>query len=166
MKRLFIIVLIVAIIPACKVSYSFTGASIDPESKTIAIKEFNNRASLVNPALSPATTEALKDRFLAQTSLDLVNGDADLVFEGTITSYAISTQAVQPNETAASNRFTVKVKVKFTNKQVPDYDYETTFSAFRDFPASEDFTGLEDGMVEEILKDITEDIFNKAVVNW
>ena len=55
-------------ITGCDV-YSFTGASISPEIKTISIASFPNQASLVQPSLSQVFTEKLKDKFVSQTNL-------------------------------------------------------------------------------------------------
>ncbi|HAN78810.1 MAG TPA: hypothetical protein DCQ31_14125 [Bacteroidales bacterium] len=160
------ILLIITTLTGCRIKYSFTGASIDPNSKTFSVKEFPNNARLINPALSQSFSEALKDALLSKTSLALVNGDADLNFEGNITGYTIVTQAIKGDETAAYNRFTIQIKVKFKNKQKKEYDFENVFSAYRDFPANSEFTSIEDALMADIIKDLTQDIFQKSVVNW
>ena len=72
---------------SCKVSYSFSGASISPDVKTLSIQYFQNRASLVQPELSQYLTDALIDKCKAQTNLSLTNGMGDVNFEGDISDY-------------------------------------------------------------------------------
>ncbi|MGC9331233.1 MAG: LptE family protein [Bacteroidales bacterium] len=145
--------------------YSFTGASIG-EAKTIRVKHFPNRAPVVQPTLSNTFTEALKDRFVQQTNLNMVNQMADMEFEGEITDYKITPQAYQGNETAALNRLTITVKVKFVNRTDETQNFEQTFSEFADYSSSKSLTSVETVLIEEIVDKLTESIFNKAVVNW
>lgn len=146
--------------------YSFTGASIDPNVKTINISYFDNKARLVQPTLSQVFTNALKDRFVAQTSLDLTNDFADLYLEGYISDYKISPMAIQAGETAALNRLTITVNVKYTNNVNEKESFETTFSAYEDYAREKDLSEVEDGLIEQITEYLVDDIFNKAVVNW
>ncbi len=64
-------------------------------------------------------TEDLKDRFVSQTSLELTNGFGDYNFEGEITDYSTKSLAIQGNETAALNRLSISVRVKFSNSKEP-----------------------------------------------
>jgi hypothetical protein len=163
-KTLIILICVVAI--GCKMNYSFTGASIPEEVKTVSVKTFQVYAPLANANMSQTFTEALKDKFLSQTNLDLVARDGDLQFEGAITGYAISSVAIQGNETAALNRLLITVKVKFTNIKEEEYDFETNFSRYADYETSLDLSAIEEGLITEINEQLTQDIFNKAVSNW
>ena len=149
----------------CKV-YSFTGASIPPEAKTISITDFPNNASLVNPTLSVKFTNALKDRFAQQTNLDIVKKAGDLRLEGEITGYQVKPKAIQANETAALNQLIITVRVQYTNTVDESKNYETTFSRFQDYPSSASLASVEDALILEINEMLVDDIFNKAVVNW
>jgi len=162
---ILVILLSVLIIPACGV-YSFTGASISPEVKTVEIKYFPNRAKLVNPTLSQYFTDALKDKFVSQTNLELVESNGDLVFEGFIQGYTTAPIAIQGDQTAALNRLTVKVKVKFTNKKEPEHSYENVFTQYQDYESSAALSSVEEALIVQINEALVEDIFNKAVVNW
>lgn len=148
------------------VSYSFTGASIPPEAKTISIQYIGNQASFVVPTLSESLTTEIKDRFSSQTSLVLVRDRGDLQIEGFITDYSTSPQAVTSDEQAALNRLTITVKIKFTNLIEPDKSYETTFSRYNEYSSSEDLNSVQDAQIEVINEMLVDDIFNKAVVNW
>ena len=109
---------------SCKVSYSFTGASISPEVKTVTVKFFNKTASLGPASLSQTFTEKLKDKFISQTNLALADKNGDLTFEGSITNYTISPISIQANEIAARNRLTISVNVKFTNLKDEKQNFE------------------------------------------
>ena len=88
-----LIFVLIFFIEGCKVSYSFSGASISPEVKSVTVKYFPNRARIVNPALSQEFTDALMDKIKAQTNLFFVE-DGDVSFEGEITDYKTSYLAV------------------------------------------------------------------------
>ena len=147
-------------------NYSFTGASIAEDVKTVSVKTFPSYAPLANANLSQTFTEALKDKFLSQTNLDLVASDGDLQFEGSITGYNVTSVAIQGNERAALNRLKITVKVKFTNTKDSDLDYESSFSRYTDYESSQNLASIEDGLIAEINDQLTQDIFNKAVSNW
>lgn len=148
------------------ISYSFTGASIPPEAKTISIQYIDNQAQLVVPTLSETFTTSLRDRFTSQTSLELVNNNGDLQIDGVITDYNTTPQAITGNETAALNRLTITVKIKFVNTLEPDKNYESSFSRYEDYSSDQDLSSVQDGLIETINEMLIDDIFNKAVVNW
>src|SRR4029453_15181151 len=81
--------------------YSFTGASISPEIKSVSIAYFQNRATIIQPSLSQVFTEKMKDKFVSQTNLTLVTNYGDLQFDGQITDYTTQPIAIQGNEQAA-----------------------------------------------------------------
>jgi hypothetical protein len=168
MKIIFYIGLIVVLgfINSCKVNYSFTGASIPENVKTVSVQTFQSYAPLANANLSQTFTEALKNIFLAQTNLDLVARDGDLQFEGSITGYNVTSVAIQGNETAALNRLTITVKAKFTNTKDKELNFETSFSRFLDYESSQNLASIEDDLIKDINEQLTQDIFNKAVSNW
>ena len=151
---------------SCRVSYSFTGASISPNVKTVSIAYFPNNAGLVVPTLSRTFTDALRDYFTSQTNLNLVDRNGDLNLEGAITQYAVQPVAIQGNETAALNRLTIVVSVKFTNKTDSKQVWENTFSRYQDYPSTENLVSVQGKLIGEITDQLVQDIFNKAVVNW
>ena len=150
----------------CKISYSFSGASISPDVKTISIQYFQNRASLVQPGLSQNLTDALIDKCKAQTNLGFVNGIGDVNFEGEITDYVTRPLTVSADAVAATNRFTITVRVKFTNAIDPELSYDQSFSRYEDYDSSLDLSQVEGELSKKIIDLLIEDIFNKAFVNW
>lgn len=155
-----------ALVVGCKIQYSFTGASISPDVKTVSIATFPNVAPLVNPSLSSGFTEALKEKFVTQTSLALQNYAGDLDFSGEITGYEVAPVAIQGNETAALNRLTITVKVKFVNNKDEKANFERNFSFYEDYAATQAFTDVEQSLVTTIQAKLVDDIFNAAVANW
>jgi hypothetical protein len=145
--------------------YSFTGASYGT-AKTVSIDYFQNRSTYVNADLSNTITEALKDRFVSQTPLTLVKSGGDLHFEGTITGYTISSVGIKAGETASLNRLTITLKVTFTNETAPENDFDKSYTRYSDYDVSSSFNSVESSLVEEITKQLIDDIFNDSVVNW
>lgn len=146
--------------------YSFTGASISPKVKTISIQNFENQADLVVPYLSQRFTEKLTDYFLSQTTLKLVPSNGDLQISGVITKYYVQPQAVTSGENAALNRLYIYVKVQFVNTTDETQSWTNEFSNFADYEATQNLTEVESTLIDEISQKLSEDIFNKAVVNW
>jgi hypothetical protein len=154
------------IISSCKISYSFTGANISPDVKTFSVYYFPNRARLVNPTLSQTFTEALREKLQRQTSLNELGENGDLIFEGQITGYEVRPMSIQKEDMAALNRLTISVNLKYTNNKDPEQNIERSFSAFEDFDSTSSLSDVEDGLVPEIIKKLTEDIFNSTLANW
>ncbi|MBR2400635.1 MAG: LptE family protein [Tidjanibacter sp.] len=150
----------------CTVKYSFSGASIPVEARTVSIPYFPNNAPMVAPTLSSTLTDALQDKFARQTNLQLVDANGDLAFEGEITNYTSTPAAITSAETAAMNRLTITVKVKFTNVFEPQNNYNKSFSAFAEYDASSLLLDIQDGLITEIVDQLVLDIFNAAVANW
>jgi len=149
------------------ITISLTGGSINPNAKTAFVAMFPNNASLVNPSLSQEFTQALKDRIQSQTPLTIVDArNADYTFEGAITNYTVSPIALQGNDVAAMNRLMISVRVTFKNRFEENLNFEQTFSRYSDYSSQLDFTSIESGLMQEIVTTLTEDIFNKAFVNW
>jgi hypothetical protein len=156
----------IIMLSGCKIKYSFTGASISPEVKTVSIQYFQNRASLVQPGLSQYITDALIDKCKAQTNLGITNGIGDVNFEGEITDYNTRPFTVGADAQAASNRFSITVKVKFTNSVDPNLNFEQSFTRYEDYNSNQDLSQVEKELSDKIVELLIEDIFNKAFVNW
>ena len=163
---ILVISAIAAVFSACKVSYGFSGVTISPQIRTISIQYFQNRASLVQPGLSQLLTDALIDKCKAQTRLSIVNGIGDVNFEGEISDYNTRPLTVAADQLAAMNRFTITIKVKYTNAMEADNSFERTFSRYEDYDSNIDLAQVEKTLVDKIVTLLVEDIFNAAFVNW
>ncbi|MBO5708211.1 MAG: LptE family protein [Bacteroidales bacterium] len=147
--------------------YSFTGTSIQPDVKTVTINYFEYLAPKVNPSLSNDITQALQEKFIKLTKLELVDIDGDLEIVGSVTGYDVKATAITANESAAMNRLTVNVKINFINRKYPEEDFENkSFSAYADFDATQSLDAVEASLCEEIIEKLCEDMFNATVANW
>ncbi len=158
--------LFLSVITACKISYTFTGASIAPDVKTFSVYYFPNRARLVNPTLSTDFTEKLKEKLLKQTSLREITENGDLIFEGQITEYEVRPMAIQKEDMAAQNRLTIGIRLKFTNNRDHEQDFDRTFTAFEDFASNLSLNDVESSIVPDIIEKLLDDIFNATIANW
>lgn len=166
--RTYILLLIlpaVLLLAGCRVSVSFTGGNVNPDAKTVSVQFIRNNAPLVIPTLSQQLTDAIKDRFTSQTRLSLVNSGGDLDISGEITNYTTTPLGIQANETAAQNRLTIAVNIRFINKLDEQQNFETSFSRYVDYPSSKPFSEMGE-VIAQVNEYLVDDIFNKAVVNW
>ena len=154
------------IVHSCGI-YSFTGTPIQPDVKSVTIPYFEYKALKVNPALSNQLTEALQEKFIRLTRLELVDEEGDLEVIGSVTGYDVKATAINASEQAAQNRLTVTVKVSFVNRKYPEENFDDkSFSAFADFDAMQQLDAVEATLCEEIVEKLCEDIFNGTVANW
>ena len=161
-----ILFLLVISIQSCGI-YSFTGTNLHPDVKTVQIDYFPNNAILVEPSLSQEFTINLQDLFTTQTNLTLVKSGGDLQFEGEITGYKINPMTATAQQTAAQNRLTITVNVRFFNNKLEEDNFEQTFSHYYDYDANAQLTGgVLDDAFNEILERVTQDIFNASVAKW
>jgi len=162
----WILILVMVFFYGCKVTYSFSGASISPLAKTFSVQYFQNRAPIVQPGLSQNITDALIDKCKGQTSLKYINAIGDVNFEGEITDYNTKPLTVGADALAATNRFSITIKVKFTNAIDPSLNFEQTFSGYKDYNSNLDLSAVEKDLSDQIVEILVEDIFNQAFVNW
>ena len=163
--RTMVLVMVLALLcQGCGI-YSFSGASIPAEARTVSVAYFPNHAQLVNPSLSNNLTNALRDAMTNQTTLDVVESGGDIAFEGEITDYKTSPVAIT-GQTAAMNRLTVTVKVRFSNRLDETKDFEQSFSRYEDYPSDQDLNSVQESLTSTIIDQLVEDIFNKTLVNW
>ena len=161
------IVFLLSILLAGCGPYSFTGASIPEGTETFQVNFFQNNAPLIEPGLDLQFTLALQDLILNQTNLDLVKSNGDLVYEGEITEYRISPTTATADNTAAQNRLTIGVNVRFYDRKNDQNDFERRFSFFFDYEGGAQLIGSQKEVAfEEIFDRITQDIFNASLANW
>lgn len=160
--------IILAIIPAaCKVSVTLNGAPIDYNTyKTVHVGEFPIRAALVYAPLQQTFENELLDYITRNTRLQTTDGASDLSIEGEITQYNLSPQAVTENAYASKTRLTIGVRVKYTDNKNDRNNIDQTFSAYRDFDASQLLIDVQDQLCQEIAKELVDLIFNATLGNW
>ena len=148
-------------------AYSFTGISISAETKTFQVNYFQNTSALIEPGIERDFTLALQDLILNQTNLGLVKSNGDILYEGEIVEYRISPTTATASNTAAQNRLTIGVNVRFVNKNDEEADFEKRFSFFFDFAGSAQLVGSQKTTaIEQIFERITQDVVNASLANW
>lgn len=155
------------VVIACTVYYKFSGGNINYDKvKTISIADFPIKSDYVYAPLATKFNEDLKDIFIRQTRLQLVNNNADLEIDGEITGYNQYNQAVSADGFSSETKLTITVNVRFVNNTNHAEDFEQQFSAFRTYDSRELLTAVQDGLIAEMTKEITDQIFNATVANW
>lgn len=147
--------------------YSFTGASVAPNINTFQVNFFRNNAAIVEPGIDREFTQRLQDLISSQTSLNLTNNNGDLIFEGEIVDYYISPMTSTSQNTAAQNRLTIVVNVRFYDTKNENNDLEQRFSFYYDYPATAQLVGaVKENALNEIFERITQDIFTATLAKW
>ena len=157
------------IMVACKVSLGLAPISSIDYGKvhTMQIVDFQNHADYVYGPLATTLNDQMKDLFMRQTRLSLVNNNGDIVIEGEITGYNQFNEAIDASGYSSKVRLTLTVNVSYTNNTNHEEDFENrTFSAFQTYDASQLLTAVQDQLIEVMVKDISEQIFNSTVANW
>lgn len=168
MKARLIIPLLASLLllSGCKITYSFSGTSIQADVNSITINFIEYRAPRVNPALSNDLTEAIRNQFRRMTSLEQVDMDGDMELSGQITGYDVTAAAVTADEVAARNKLTVTVKIQFTDKKHPEENFDKSFSAYSEYDSTNTLDAVESSLCAEIIEKLVEDIFNASVAQW
>lgn len=165
-SRFILSLVIMTLLSSCTGSYSFTGASINAETKTFHVDNFINRASIVQPILSSELTYALINKIRSGTQLNETEDEADALFSGTIIAYNVTPTSITATDQAAKNRLTITVKVKYTNRTDSKSNFDENFTRYKDYDASLSLSSVEEALIKEINEELVDDIFNKAFVNW
>ena len=169
MKKLkYILLLPLLVFGSCKVSYKFNGASIDyNKTKTISIADFPNMAEAVYPPLSNMFSEALRDKYTRQTKLQLLRSGGDLDLQGEIVGYDYVPLSIGTDALAAQTRLTLTVVVRFMNVKNPEDDIpEKRYSASQTFDSNMMLSDVQDGLLEIMIEEITDQIYNDTVAKW
>lgn len=165
---IYLIILLVFLtgLSGCGV-YSFSGASVPPEVRTIHIAQMRNNASLVNPSLSQQLSDAFRDKCLAESNLKLgALGKTDWEFTGEIQDYSITAAAVSGLEKTSLNRLTVVWKLRFHVQGNEKQGWEQRFTRYADFDAGVPLQSVEGELVNQIVRQLVDDAFNKAFIQW
>ena len=169
-KNQFISLILLVFTFGCGI-YSFTGASIPAGAKSFQVNYFENQAgsrpgSTVEPGVDRDFTLELQDLILNQTNLNLISSNGDLVYEGEIVEYSVTPMTSTANLTAAQNRLTVTVNLRYTNINNEEDDFENRFSFFYDFPAEQQLYDIKGAAHDEIFERLTQNIFNATLAKW
>lgn len=150
------------LLPGC---YTFKDVSIPPEIKTVKVNYLENKARYINPTLSPQLTDRLRQKIVNQTRLlQTNNDDAHYVISGQITGYDVITTGVSQQQ-ASVNRLNITFHLELRDN-VNNKDTESDISRSFDFSANLSLSQAEAQLREDILKNLTDEIFNKIFSNW
>jgi hypothetical protein len=169
MRRLSGLLIVISLLSSC---YTLKNASIPPDLKTINVQFFENNAPLVVNNLSQTVTEAIKERIRTQSRLSIVRGEADVTLSGAIVGYQIAPVSIEAtsNNTAPiadANRLSITVRVKSVyekDKKDKNLNFEESMTRFANYRG--DINSQEQKLIQEITKQLTEDIYNRAFSNW
>lgn len=163
---LFVLTLLLTV-SGCKVSYSLTGASIDYNTtKTITIETFSNRAAYQWAPMAPMFNTSLSDIYNRQTKLRQVKRDGDLVLSGEILSYDQTNKSIAADGYSSMVQLKMTVKVKYVNNKKHEDDFDKNFSATREYDSSQQLTAVQEELVQQMIDDIIDQIFNATVAKW
>lgn len=167
MKKIICSLSLCCLLAACTISYKFNGTVIDYDKiKTISIEDFTNKAAMVYAPLSSVLNEKLKDTYTRQTRLSLVERNADLELSGEIIGYDIAPVGMSSNSLSTETKLTLRINVRYTNNTNHDEDFERTYTAYRNFDSNLLLTDVQDALIDELVDEICDHIYNDTVANW
>ena len=166
-KVLIICSTLLLLLASCSISYKFNGANINYQTThSISVADFPNNAPMVNPQLSNALTEGIRDLYQRQTRLQILRKGGDLELEGEIVGYDIAQGAIGADSYASESKLTIRVNVHFTNNIYPEDSFDKTYSASQTFDAGRLLTDVQDELCAIIIQEIAENIYNDTVAKW
>ncbi len=166
-KTVMVALASVLLMQGCTVSYKLNGASIDYNTiKTITLETFSNRAAYQWAPMAPMFNNTLSDRYNSQTKLRQVKRDGDLVISGEIISYDQTNKSISADGYSSMVQLKMTVKVKFTNNKQHNDDFDKTFSANREYDSSQQLSAVQEELVQQMIDDIVDQVFNATVANW
>ncbi len=164
-KHIIIGVFTLILVQGCGI-YSFSGTNISPDTKTFQVNFFQNQSPRIFPGVDQIFTNQLQDLILNQTNLDLVTSGGDIVYEGEIVQDYVAPNTATSDITAAQNRLTIAVNMRFYDSKDPTQDLEQRFSFFFDYSASASENNVRDQALQVIFERITQDMFNTTLARW
>ena len=154
-------------ITSCSISYKMNGANINYQTThSISIADFPNNAPLVNPTLSNALTEGIRDLFQRQTRLQMLRKGGDLEIEGEITGYTVTQGAISADGYASESKLTITIAVHFTNNVNPEDSFDKTYSSYQTYDSNMLLTDVQDELCTAMITEFAENIFNDTVARW
>jgi len=147
-------------------SISLSGVQVPPEVNTFNVEYIANNADIQIPTLSQEVTDLLTEKIQKETRLQFANEAADITFSGEITKYESTSQAPTAGQNTSLNRLLIAVKITYTDNQDEENSWTDNFSNFANFDPNENLANVQDDLIASILKDVIEDIYQKAFTNW
>ena len=166
-KKTSILLLILMLLSACSVSYKFNGSSINYEKvKSISIDKFPIRSAYVWSPMESMFYNAITDEYAQKTKLEVLKRNGDLQLSGEIVEYSQTNKSISADGFSAQTQLKVSVNVRFTNNSNHAEDFERRFSATAEYDSSQQLNAVQEELVQEMIDDIVDQIFNATVANW
>ncbi len=152
---------------ACKIEYSFNGASINyNEVKSVSITKFPIRCAYVWAPMEGMFYNSLTDAYAKKTKLKVLKKNGDLQLAGEITEYSQTNKSISSDGFSAQTQLKMTVNVRFKNSSKPDKDFEKTFSAVTQYDSKQQLNSVQEQLVQEMIDDIVSQIYNATVADW
>lgn len=165
--RPLLVTLVIFLLQSCSVSYKFNGASIDyAKTKTIQITDFPNRSNYVWGPMQSMFNNQLKDQYANHTHLIQVKRNGDMQISGEIVSYEQHNKSVSSEGYSAQTELSMSINVRFVNNTNHSQDFEKRFTSTADYESTQSLNSVQEELVTQMVKDITDQIFNATVANW
>jgi hypothetical protein len=159
------LLIIIVLSTGCKI-YSFKDAVIPQDLKNVKVGFIENRARYINPQLSPKLTDKVQSKIISQTKLTRTNNDdAHYVINGTITNYDPSQTVGVSAQQATTNRLTVTVHIVL-KKTLENKEEEFDVSRSFDYSANLTLQQAEGQLLDEVVRSLSDEIFNRIFSNW
>lgn len=162
-----IVLLATMVLTACTISYKFTGTSINYDKvKTVSLDKFPIRANYVWSPMESMFYNSLTDAFAQKTKLKVMKRNGDLQLSGEIVEYSQTNKSIAADGYSAQTQLKMTVNVRYVNTTNHNEDFEQRFSATTNYDSSQQLVNVQEALVEEMIKDIVDQIFNATVANW
>lgn len=162
-----ILVAATCLITACTVSYSFNGSSINYDKvKSISLTKFPIRCAYVWAPMEGMFYNSISDAYAKKTKLKVEKKNGDMQLSGEITEYSQTNKSVSKDGYSAQTQLKMTVNVRFVNTTKHDEDFERSFSATADYDSKLQLTAVQEELVQQMIDDIVDQIYNATVANW
>lgn len=159
--------LLLLALTSCSISFKMNGANINYQTThSISVADFPNNAAMVNPSLSAALSEGIRDQYARQTRLQVLAKGGDLELEGEIIGYDVSQGAISVDSYASESKLTIRVMVHFTNNINPEESFDKTYTAYQTFDSNLLLSDVQDDLCNTMIVEIAENIYNDTVARW
>lgn len=164
MKTFLFATFIIASLSSC---YSFKGITIPSDVNTYFVDNFQNNALGAPGDINQRFSEALRAKIRNESRLSYNEQNPDIEFSGNIVRFTITPEAPQAGNTVALNKLEIAVAVDYVNNKDESKNWKAKqFTFFRTFGSDQDFISIQDGLIDEIFKQLMENIFNEAFTGW
>ncbi len=85
---------------------------------------------------------------------------------GEITEYSQTNKSISSDGFSAQTQLKITVNVRFKNQKKPSEDFEKSFSATTQYDSKQQLNAVQEELVQEMIDDIVNQIYNATVANW